>query len=137
MEETAYRHCFVCGMDNPIGLHLTYEFDNEEARAKITIDDVYGGYPGVVHGGIVTALLDEIMAKTIENLGIWAVTAKLEVHFRRPTPVNTPLVLTGKMVKGKTRLFRTEARLTLEDGTPLAEATAVFAKNPELEGVTP
>lgn len=135
MEEQEYKHCFVCGQENPIGLHLTYEFDNQEARAVIALDEVYGGYPGVAHGGIVTALLDEIMAKTVENLGIWAVTASLEVHFRRPTPVNTPLVLSGKLVKGKTRMFRTEASLTLEDGTPLAEAAAVFVKNPELAAV--
>lgn len=135
MEEKAYRQCFVCGQENPIGLHLTYEFDDREARAVIALDDDYGGYPGVVHGGIVTALLDEIMAKTVENLGIWAVTASIEVHFRRATPVHTPLILTGKLVKGKTRMFRTEAKLTLEDGTTLAEATAVFVKNPELEEV--
>lgn len=131
-EETTYRSCFVCGQDNPIGLHLNYEYTDGEARAHLEIDPVYAGYPGVVHGGIVTALLDEIMVKTIENLGIWAVTANIEVRFRHPVPVKTPLQLTGRLTKGKTKMFRTEGILASEDGAILAEASAVFVKNPGL-----
>ncbi|KLU60197.1 thioesterase superfamily protein [Peptococcaceae bacterium CEB3] len=131
MEESTYRLCFVCGMDNHGGLRVRYTYANEEASAKVIIEDTFAGYPGVVHGGIVTTLLDETMAKTIEHLGIWAVTASMEVRFRHPTPVNTPLLLLGRRVKGETRLFRTEATLSLEDGTVLAEANGVFVKSPE------
>lgn len=133
MEENTYRLCFACGQENPIGLHLKYDYIDGEAKAQIILPDNFAGYPGVVHGGIVSTLLDEIMAKTIENLGVWAVTANLEVRFRQLTPVNIPLFLTGKLTKGKSRMFRTEAVLSLEDGTVLAEANAIFVKNPELD----
>ncbi|CAA7600697.1 Thioesterase superfamily [Acididesulfobacillus acetoxydans] len=131
IEENTYRLCFVCGMDNPRGLRVSYRHKDGETSAKVIIEDAFAGYPGIVHGGIVTTLLDETMAKTIEHLGIWAVTASIEVSFRCPTPVNTPLVLLGRRVKGETRLFRTEATLCLEDGTVLAEARAVFVKSPK------
>ncbi|MHB1652838.1 MAG: PaaI family thioesterase [Desulfitobacteriaceae bacterium] len=133
MEENTYRLCFVCGPENPIGLHLTYNYSDGEAKAIIVVDEVFAGYPGVAHGGIVTALLDEIMVKTIENLGIWAVTASMEVRFRHPTPVNVPLYLSGGLTKGKSKMFRTEGKLALEDGTILAEASAIFVKNPETD----
>lgn len=123
-----YQACFVCGKDNPVGLQLPYYYDGEMARAELVIGDRYAGYPGIVHGGIVTALLDEIMEKAIEGLKIWAVTANLNVSFRQPTPTNEVLQLTGWITKPGSRVFRTAAKITLVDGKILAEAEGVFVK---------
>jgi len=123
-----YQSCFVCGQKNPVGLHLPYYYDGEIAKAELVIGEGYAGYPGIVHGGIVTALLDEIMEKAIEGLKMWAVTANLNVNFRQPTPTNEMLHLTGWITKSGSRIFRTAAQITLEDGKILAEAEGIFVK---------
>ncbi|WP_206808586.1 PaaI family thioesterase [Paradesulfitobacterium ferrireducens] len=132
MEEYTYDECFVCGVNNPYGLKLTFRYENGAALAETMIPAHFAGYPGVVHGGIVSALLDEIMAKAIEQTGVWSMTANLEVRFRKPTPTGTGLSLRGEIVKGGGKIFRTKATITLEDGTVAAEATGVFVRRDNL-----
>lgn len=128
MAEYTYDQCFVCGANNPYGLKLTFRFDDGAALADTMIPSHFAGYPGVVHGGIVSALLDEIMAKAIEHTGVWSMTANLEVRFRKPTPTGKLLRLRGEIVKGGGKIFRTKGTITLEDGTVAAEATGVFVR---------
>ena len=92
------RSCFVCGRDNDVGLKMVWENHPKEGeiRSTVTVSEQFNGYPGVVHGGILAAMLDETAGRSILLEGDpdeLMVTAKLEVVYRRPTPTDTPLVV--------------------------------------------
>ena len=84
-----------------------------------------------MHGGIVSTLLDEIMARYIYAKGMTAVTARLEVRYVKPTPIGVPLLIKGRITKNKGRLYETAGTIELPDGTVTAEGTAkVFVTDP-------
>lgn len=129
------RSCFVCGRENPKGLHIHWDQDEEagEIRARLTIPDDFNGYPGVTHGGIVAAVLDETAGRSILVTGGFdelMVTAKLEVVYRRPTPTGVPLEAVGRMLSRTETRAETQAELRLPDGTVCARATAILARPP-------
>jgi uncharacterized protein (TIGR00369 family) len=129
------RMCFVCGMQNPIGLKAFF-YQDEEGRvvAHFTGKEEHQGYPGVMHGGIVTALLDEVIARVaIAQDLLWGVTAKLEVRFRRPVPLGQPLTLVGEMTRLRSRTVEAHGEIRLEDGTVAAEAEGVYIRLPQEE----
>ena len=104
--------CFICGMENPIGLHLhIYETAPGEVESTYIAPEHFQGYPGVLHGGIVAALIDEISSRT--QIGSdplnprFVFTAKLEVKYRRNVPLGKQLKLVGKA--GKSRAKSAEA----------------------------
>ena len=82
MEDTGY--CFACGKNNPIGLKLDFKIISNQFIAKTTVDKNYQSYGGVVHGGILTTMLDEAMGGYLFKTGEPAFTGKLEVRFRKP-----------------------------------------------------
>ena len=124
--------CFACGKLNPAGLHLDLIVGTDRAEARFTGEQRHQGYDGAVHGGIVTALLDEVMGWSIFQQGIWAVTAKLEISFRRPVPVGAPLLVTGAITRDRSRALETHGEIRSEtSGDLLAEATATFLRMPE------
>jgi uncharacterized protein (TIGR00369 family) len=129
------RSCFVCGRDNALGLKARWESDRatREVRSHLVIPERFNGYPGVVHGGIITAILDEAMARSVLVDGGFddlLVTAKLEVTFRRPTPTDTPVTAVAKLVRRVGNRAIAEAELRLADGTVTARAEATMAKPP-------
>jgi len=129
------RMCFVCGMQNPIGLKAFF-YQDEEGRvvAHFIGKEEHQGYPGVMHGGIVTALLDEVIARVaIAQDLLWGVTAKLEVRFRRPVPLGQPLTLVGEMTRLRSRTLEARGEIRLEDGTVAAEAEGVYIRLPQEE----
>jgi uncharacterized protein (TIGR00369 family) len=129
------RMCFVCGMQNPIGLKAFF-YQDEEGRvvAHFTGKEEHQGYPGVMHGGIVTALLDEVIARVaIAQDLLWGVTAKLEVRFRRPVPLGQSLTLVGEMTRLRSRTLEAHGEIRLEDGTVAAEAEGVYIRLPQEE----
>ena len=111
------RQCFVCGLENSYGLQLAfYETAAGEVAAEYTVPERYQGFPGVVHGGVVAAMLDEAAgraAMTGEE-GRFMVTARLEVSYRQPVPVGAPLLLTGSLgsVQRREADWRCSARWT-------------------------
>jgi len=123
VNQSEFPMCFACGKDNPVGLKLKLVKDGDEARGKFTISDLYQGWRGYVHGGIIFTILDEAMAYAFFP-EIRGVTAKTEVRIRQPVPIGVPLVVTGRVVKKTRKLFTTAAEITLGDGTVLAESTA-------------
>jgi acyl-coenzyme A thioesterase PaaI-like protein len=103
------RMCFICGVENPVGLHLhIYETSPGTVETKYTAPEHFQGYPGVLHGGIVGAILDELSGRA--HMGAdptsprFMFTAKLEVKYRHNVPVGQPLRIVGQAgrSRGKT-----------------------------------
>jgi uncharacterized protein (TIGR00369 family) len=118
--------CFACGQENPIGLRLRFTEEGDGVRAEFTPGPHYQGYEGVVHGGIVAAALDDAMAQLFHMKGQESVTAKLEIRFRRETPVGHRLVVTARLTGQRGKSFTAEAALSSTEGTRLAEAKGLF-----------
>jgi len=129
------RSCFVCGRENPVGLKVSWDQHPEagEIRGTVTVPGHFNGYPGVTHGGIVAALLDETAGRTILMDGGFEdlmVTAKLEVVYRRPTPTGAPLLVVGRLLRRIGTRAEAEAELRLPDGTVTARAKVLLARPP-------
>jgi uncharacterized protein (TIGR00369 family) len=125
----------VCGRDNPLGLAARWVSDREtgEVRAQVEIAEHFNGYPGTVHGGILSALLDEAAVRTALLDGGFddlLVTAKLEVTFRRPTPTRTPLVVAARIVRRAGARVVAEAEVRLADGAVTARGEALLTRPP-------
>ncbi|HBT46873.1 MAG TPA: thioesterase [Peptococcaceae bacterium] len=125
-ERAVQRHlCFGCSPDNPLGLHLEF-FAREDGcvGTRFTPGVFHQGYPGILHGGLVTTILDELMANHLARMGYWAVTARLEVRFRKPLPIGQELTFFSRLVKKRPPLFQLEAWAELPTGEVAAEARA-------------
>jgi acyl-coenzyme A thioesterase PaaI-like protein len=128
------RHCFVCGLANPFGLKLRFYQTNEnEVTAQYTAPEHYQGYPGVVHGGIVAAMLDEAAGRPYmgEDPPRFMVTARLEIRYRKNVPVGKPLRLVGRAVTSKGRSATAVSLIYDAEGNLLAEAEALLVNVPE------
>ena len=121
--QESWPTCFACGRENPVGLKLEFTRDGDEAKSEFTISEHYEGWYGVVHGGIVCTILDEAMAHTYFPI-IKGVTAKAEFRFRRPAPVGVPMTVSARLLRKTRKLLTTAAKITLTDGTVVAESTA-------------
>ncbi len=116
--------CFGCGQDNPIGLKLSFQWDGKTARSEFTPTDFYQGWPGLVHGGIISCILDEAIAYASIFEGASCITAKMQVKLSRPTLINEPLVITSSVTKKTRKLLEAKAAVSLKDGTLIAEGKA-------------
>jgi uncharacterized protein (TIGR00369 family) len=123
-------NCFVCGKNNPHGLRLSFEVDKEKQTLKTTFvaSPTYQGWDGIVHGGILSTLLDEAMANLVYELGYQAVTASIEIRFKKPAPILKPLLVYGEVTEVSKRLVRAKAHIAQEDGAILATGTSTFMK---------
>lgn len=119
-----YRLCFACGQDNPIGLKLNFQWDGETVRAEYTPDELYQGWPGLVHGGIIICLLDEAMSYAALFEGVNCVTAEIQVKLKAPAPLKESLLIMASIRKKTRKLVKTRAAVSLKDGTLVAEGTA-------------
>jgi uncharacterized protein (TIGR00369 family) len=124
--------CFACGRLNDAGLHLDFDVSRDRAETRFTPLRRHEGYDGTVHGGIVTALLDETMGWAIFHQGIWGVTARLSVTFRKPVLVGEELRIVGEVARTRSRAIETHGTVSrASDGAVLAEADATFLVMPE------
>jgi uncharacterized protein (TIGR00369 family) len=116
--------CFVCGKKNPLGLGVDFEIDARERsiRAKFTPLPDHQGYEGIVHGGILSALLDEAMAKLAFSLGLQIVTAEMTVKFKIPAKPGDELYISGRLLDESKRLISAEAKIE-KGATTIAEAS--------------
>jgi uncharacterized protein (TIGR00369 family) len=130
MKFETYGNCFVCGENNPGGLHLTFEIDKEKQTLKTTFtaSPIFQGWDGIVHGGIICTLLDEAMAKLVYELGYPYITASLEIKFKKPAPILEPLLVYGEITEVSKRLIKSKSSVMKEDGTILAVGTSTFIK---------
>jgi len=119
-------YCFGCGPLNPHGLHLKVEEKGGSWEASFVPEDYHCGWPGVVHGGVLSAALDEVMSYIAYGKGLMAVTARLSIEFKHPCSPGKPLLIKAWPVKVSRRVLDTEAEIRLGDGTLAATATGKF-----------
>jgi uncharacterized protein (TIGR00369 family) len=122
--------CFVCGPENRGGLQLRFSLDREDKSlsADFTPAKTWQGYKGVVHGGIISTILDEAMTKLAYSLGMNAVTGKLTVRFKKPLLTGEKVLVTGRIIKESGRTVEAKAVAVKEDGTLVAEAKGLLVK---------
>ncbi len=133
MKQPNSLQCFVCGIANPFGLRLRfYKNAPGEVTAEYTVPEEYQGYPGIVHGGIVAAMLDELSGRALMDGDPprFMFTARLNVHYRKNVPTGVPLRLVGRA--GKTRGHSADATGEIygPDGTLLAQAECLMVDVP-------
>ena len=123
------NNCFVCGPENPIGLRIVFSLDEGVCRGAFTPSRNHQGFDGVTHGGILFSALDDVMANWLFLQGIRGYTARCEVRYRAPLPLDTAVALEGRCVKEKGRLVVLQGKaLRADDGTLVAEAQATFMR---------
>jgi uncharacterized protein (TIGR00369 family) len=126
--------CFVCGRSNPVGLYMRFHDDGEsEVVSEYTVPAHYQGYPGIVHGGVVASMLDEVVARVsmIGDPHHFMMSVKLQILYRHPVPTETPLRVVGRIVRLRGRLGKAEGRIYLPDGTVACEASMTLADIPQ------
>ncbi len=122
------NYCFACGEKNPIGLHLKFEPEGDKYVAKKIIAREYEGYENVVHGGILTTMLDEAMGNYVqEKYHEQAMTARLEIRYHVPTPIEQELKISAWQESQRLNIITMKAQIQTADEVVTAEATAKFA----------
>lgn len=127
------KNCFVCGRENPAGLKMDfYTTAPGETRAEFSVPSDYEGYPGMVHGGIIAAMLDETGGRAwMDDPNHFMVTAQLNIRYRKPVPTGTPLVLLGLAGMRRGRVAEAHSEIHGPGGEVLAEAELVLVDVPE------
>jgi uncharacterized protein (TIGR00369 family) len=122
--------CFVCGPSNPIGLRVRFSREGRRVIGEFTPSDLHVGFAGVVHGGILAALLDDALAAVGYYEGEPTVTARLAVRYRQPVQPGQRLRVEAAETSRKGALRRGHAVVRADDGTIVAEADATMMRLP-------
>lgn len=126
------RKCFICGMENERGVKAPfYEMEDKSVVRYVTFDELHQSYPGRVHGGIISAMLDEVAGRALWTLEpeAWAVTGSLNVRFFKPTPYGKQLKAVGRVTKNTSRGYVGVAEL-FDGKTLLARSEGTYFKLP-------
>lgn len=117
--------CFVCGPNNPIGLKADFTTDIATCSsfAALQLPASFQGWQGVVHGGIIAALLDEACIYACRAKSDQCVTAELQVRYRQPVPVGAAVTVEGRLTDSNRKIWLASAQLKINN-TLYAEATA-------------
>ncbi len=128
------KMCLVCGLKNVGGLHASFhEAETGELVALFTARDEHQSYPGRVHGGIITALLDETIGRAIMNGNhddVWGVTVEFTTKFKKPVPIGVELRVVGRIVSEEGRVFAGTGEILLPDGEVAASGEGKYVKLP-------
>lgn len=122
--------CFACGVDNPIGLKIRFALDETgHCVGHFTPEAVHVGYDDTVHGGIIYAALDDVMANALYLAGRKAHTARCEIRYRHALAVGETVDLRGWIESERRRLVLLRGTATRRsDGKVVAESDASFMR---------
>lgn len=125
LDNNEYSWCFACGKDNPMGLHMRFELDDEKCTAYYTPRREHQSYTGRMHGGLVAVLLDEVTGNYLYcKEGIPAYTARIEIRYRQPLTIGEEVICIGRELRRKGRMVEMQGIIQKKDGTILAESVS-------------
>ena len=123
------------GRDNPIGLKLAFRWDGKTASAEFTPGVYHQGWPDIVHGGLILALLDEAAGSAVSFCHLNCMSARVQIELNYPAKINEPLTVTASVREIKRRLVVTDTRVSDKNGNEIAggEVTLIIVKPEYLE----
>ena len=122
-----YRDCFVCGSRNPIGLDLQFAVKDGCVETSFVPREEHCGYRGVVHGGVLTAVLDECMGWTIiTQRKTMCISAEVTLRFKRRAPSGCRLFVSAECVDCRSKLMTAQGQITDEEGNILCTGQGKF-----------
>ena len=125
--------CLICGVDNKLGLNAPfYETEMNSVITKFKFRSEHQSYPGRTHGGMIGALLDELIGRAIwiNDPNMWGVTITLTIKYRKPVPYDTELIGEGRILCETSRTFTGTGEIRDLDNNVLATAEATYMKLP-------
>lgn len=125
------KSCLVCGYENNFGLHMSfYETEDNLVVGTLNGSFQHQSYPERMHGGLITAALDETIGRALwlVERDIYAVTTEINVKFRKPVPLGKELYVVGEIVRNTSRIFEDAGKITDETGAVYATATGTYFK---------
>ena len=133
------KNCMVCGISNPFSLKTQFfETAEKEVIALFTAREEHQSYPGIAHGGVSAALLDEVIGRAIMahyDQSTFGVTVDLQVKYKKPVPLDVELKVVGRITCDRGRLYEGSGELYLPDGTVAVSAQGKYLKR-NLEQIT-
>lgn len=127
------RMCLVCGTENTAGLKARFlELESGELVGIFQPRAEHQGYPGRLHGGVSSAILDETIGRAINMAhdDAWGVTVELTVRYRKPVPLDSEVRAVGRITKDSSRLFEGTGEIVLADGSVAVEASGKYLRLP-------
>lgn len=129
------KMCLVCGLKNPFGLRAAfYELDNRELLAIFRPRPEHQGYPGRLHGGIATAILDETIGRAVMHHhageAVWGVTIEITTRFKQAVPIDEELRVVGRLTEEGRRSFAGSGEILLADGSVAVTGQGRYMKLP-------
>ncbi|HEX7860601.1 MAG TPA: PaaI family thioesterase [Verrucomicrobiae bacterium] len=122
------KSCFVCGSKNPIGLNLRFKTDGRFVESTFTLRPEHCGFVGVVHGGILATILDELMVwGCAVQAKQFSYCAEMSVRYISPGRAGAPMTCRAEMTENKRgKLFVASGELKNVDGSVIATSTAKY-----------
>ncbi len=124
------HNCFACGTLNAHGLQMFLHAAVDECWTELVLDSRFEGWHGIAHGGIVSTILDEVMAWALVEHDLWGLTARMSIEFKKPVPIGAPIRGEGRVVSVRRRIVEAEGALRDAAGTILATSTATYLAAP-------
>ena len=121
-------YCFVCGPKNPIGLKLDFSFNGKTMSTDFVPLKEHQGYMDIVHGGIISTLLDEVMVKCAIEMGMPAVTAQMNIRLRKALNIGQKITVSAEIIKDTKKVLTSYAKAVTDDGIIIADATGKLIK---------
>ena len=124
------RYCFVCGEKNPFGLKLKIRMDEAmgEAETDVTFAEHFQGWKEIVHGGLLAAVLDEVMIYAAKTKGFMCVTGEMTVRYVKPPRTGTPMKFRAWIVEDKGRILMAESEVLDSEGNQIGRASGKLFK---------
>ncbi len=122
------KRCFGCGEKNTEGLQIDFTIEGKRATGRFVTRREHQGFPGLTHGGISAAAIDEAMGWAMYAAGVWAVTAKMEIKYRQAVPLESALVVWAEVARDRGRRLEATGELRTLDGELLVEAKGLFMR---------
>jgi uncharacterized protein (TIGR00369 family) len=121
-------YCFVCGPRNPVGLKLEFRFNGKTITTEFIPKKEHQGYLDIVHGGIISTLLDEAMVKLAIAMDMPAVTARMDVRLKKALAIGEKVNIESGVIKETRKTIDAYARAVNGDNVVIADAKGTLVK---------
>lgn len=123
------NNCFACHPENPVGLKLRFFADDArgDVYTRIKPEDHFSGFPGILHGGIQCALVDEVAFWAMfDKLGKIGLTTKVEMQYLKAVSSSFPLEVRGRVSRVRDRMVVVDTSIFYENNTELTKSRITY-----------